>query len=362
MHPKPRADTRRPQLPSSRCSWLHPVMTFRAPLVTRRGPGLVSFPRDPSPSRCLCGLRLRAVCLVVPLICLVSPAPAQLIPIKTIPIAQGDQFQIFPSNNMGMGGVSIALPDSLGDPFANPATTARLRASRFFSAPTVYSVSGKAGGGRSLPFAMLTRRTKCTAASRWCCNRSTRVAHRNRMASSPWTHHYASQRADRQYPVPIYAPRQPVCVRNDWAELVGQQPLHWWQRAVDGAPCPRRCGLAVQRQSSRRTNRSRRRRPDRRVEGMAGRAWRPTLEAVVLHIVSQLRTTSSMWISSGIPDCSKSSCNRAPTTTSIIRTHGAHSSSTDAARDARLAHRLGGDRSIARRTPSCRTMTSRMSP
>ena len=101
---------------------------------------------------------LRAVCLVVPLICLVSPARAQLIPIKTIPIAQGDQFQIFPSNNMGMGGVSIALPDSLGDPFANPATTARLRASRFFSAPTVYSLSGNAGGGRSLPFAMLTRR------------------------------------------------------------------------------------------------------------------------------------------------------------------------------------------------------------
>jgi len=102
---------------------------------------------------------LRAVCLVVPLICLVSPARAQLIPIKTIPIAQGDQFQIFPSNNLGLGGASIALPDSIGDPFANPATTARLRASRFFSAPTMYSVSGNAGGGRSLPFAMVVRRT-----------------------------------------------------------------------------------------------------------------------------------------------------------------------------------------------------------
>src|SRR5467141_4566752 len=102
---------------------------------------------------------LRAVCLIVPLLGLVSPARAQLIPIKTIPIAQGDQFQIFPSNNLGLGGVAIALPDSLGDPFANPATTARLRASRFFSAPSVYSVSDHAGGGRSLPFAMLVRRT-----------------------------------------------------------------------------------------------------------------------------------------------------------------------------------------------------------
>src|SRR6266581_5968136 len=101
---------------------------------------------------------LRAVRLSASLLCVVSPAAAQLIPIKTIPIAQGDQFQVFPSNNLGLGGVSIALPDSLGDPFANPATTARLRASRFFTSPTVYSLSGNAGGGRSLPFAMLSRR------------------------------------------------------------------------------------------------------------------------------------------------------------------------------------------------------------
>jgi len=102
---------------------------------------------------------LRAVCLAVPLFCFVSPAPAQLIPIKTIPIAQGDQFQIFPSNNLGLAGVSIALPDSLGDPFSNPATTARLRASRVFTSPTIYSVSSNAGGGRSLPFALLARRS-----------------------------------------------------------------------------------------------------------------------------------------------------------------------------------------------------------
>ena len=101
---------------------------------------------------------LRAVRLIALLLCFVSPAAAQLIPIKTLPIAQGDQFQVFPSNNLGLGGVSIALPDSLGDPFANPATTARLRASRFFSSPTIYSVSGNAGGGRSLPVAMLARR------------------------------------------------------------------------------------------------------------------------------------------------------------------------------------------------------------
>ena len=102
---------------------------------------------------------LRAVCIAVPLLTFASPAArAQLIPIKTIPIAQGSQFEIFPSSNLGMADVSIALPDSIGDPFVNPATTARLGGSRLFATPTVYSVSSNAGGGRSLPFALLARR------------------------------------------------------------------------------------------------------------------------------------------------------------------------------------------------------------
>ncbi len=102
---------------------------------------------------------LRAVCFAVPLLSFASPAArAQLIPIKSIPIAQGSQFEIFPSSNLGMADVSIALPDSIGDPFVNPATTTRLRGSRLFATPTVYSVSSDAGGGRSLPFALLARR------------------------------------------------------------------------------------------------------------------------------------------------------------------------------------------------------------
>jgi len=102
---------------------------------------------------------LRAVCLVLPLCCIVNPVRAQLIPIKTIPIAQGDQFQIFPANNLGLGSVSIALSDSVNDPFVNPATGTRVRSARFFGTPTIYSVSRNAGGGRSLPFAVLARAT-----------------------------------------------------------------------------------------------------------------------------------------------------------------------------------------------------------
>src|SRR5207247_866507 len=87
----------------------------------------------------------RAVRFSVLLVALAGPASAQLISIKTVPIAQGDQFDIFPSNNFGMGGVSIALADTLLDPFINPAKGARLGSARFFSAPTVYSISPRAG-------------------------------------------------------------------------------------------------------------------------------------------------------------------------------------------------------------------------
>lgn len=84
-------------------------------------------------------------------------ASGQVIAIRTVPLAQGDQFQIFPSANVGMGGVSIALADSVRDPFVNPATAGRVNGTRFFSAPTVYGISDGAGGGRTLPFATLTR-------------------------------------------------------------------------------------------------------------------------------------------------------------------------------------------------------------
>jgi hypothetical protein len=82
---------------------------------------------------------------------------AQLISIRTVPVAQGDQFEIFPSHNLGMGGVSIALDDTLLDPFSNPATGSRLGAARLFGSPALYSVSNDAGGGRTLPIGAFLR-------------------------------------------------------------------------------------------------------------------------------------------------------------------------------------------------------------
>jgi hypothetical protein len=80
---------------------------------------------------------------------------AQLVPIKTVPVASGDQFLLFPSQNLGMGGVGLALADTLGDPFSNPATGSRLTENVFFGSPTFYGISHRNGSGRTLPLGAL---------------------------------------------------------------------------------------------------------------------------------------------------------------------------------------------------------------
>ena len=85
------------------------------------------------------------------------PAAAQLITIRTLPVSQGEQFNFLPSQNFGMGGVSLALHDSLLDPFLNPAAGVRLRISQLMGSPATYSVSDEAGGGRTLPLGAFTR-------------------------------------------------------------------------------------------------------------------------------------------------------------------------------------------------------------
>ena len=90
-------------------------------------------------------------------------AMAQQIPIKTVPVATGNQFMIFPSLNMSMGGVSLALDDPLYDPFVNPAKGINIQGVRFASAPTYYGISMRgnflndASSARTLPVGMLLR-------------------------------------------------------------------------------------------------------------------------------------------------------------------------------------------------------------
>ncbi len=93
----------------------------------------------------------RVVLFLAALSTLPTALAAQLISLKTVPVAAGDQFLIFPSDNLAMGGVSIALDDVVHDPFVNPATGARSGEPYVFSAPTFYSVSNRAGSARTLP-------------------------------------------------------------------------------------------------------------------------------------------------------------------------------------------------------------------
>jgi len=92
------------------------------------------------------------VCLAVFLsLILRGAAAAQLIGVKSIPVAAGDQFRIQPSSNAALGDLSIALIDPLLDPWINPAAGSRWTEPRLWVAPMFYSVSGDDGSVRTLP-------------------------------------------------------------------------------------------------------------------------------------------------------------------------------------------------------------------
>ncbi len=86
-----------------------------------------------------------------------DPGASQLISLKTVPVATGDQFLTLPSEKIGMGGVSIALDDALLDPFVNPAKGSLIEESALLGSPTFYGVSNGNGGGQTLPIAALFR-------------------------------------------------------------------------------------------------------------------------------------------------------------------------------------------------------------
>ncbi len=87
------------------------------------------------------------------LTCVAAPnvAAAQVIAPRTVPVLIGQQFDILPSDRAGMAGVTIALDDTLIDPFVNPAKASRVRSAFFSIAPFFYNSSNTDGGGRTLP-------------------------------------------------------------------------------------------------------------------------------------------------------------------------------------------------------------------
>jgi hypothetical protein len=94
------------------------------------------------------------------LLALLAAAPpaaaAQLVVIRSVPVAAGDQFLVHPSQTLGLGGLSVAVDDTLSDPFRTPAAGARLAAGvHLFGSPVFYSISEGNGSASSLPVGAL---------------------------------------------------------------------------------------------------------------------------------------------------------------------------------------------------------------
>jgi hypothetical protein len=70
---------------------------------------------------------------------------AQGIQIRTVPIVANSQAEFFLSLARGMGNLSIAFDDPLGDPFINPAKASRIRGATIFTSPTRNSWSNVNG-------------------------------------------------------------------------------------------------------------------------------------------------------------------------------------------------------------------------
>jgi hypothetical protein len=85
------------------------------------------------------------------LVILVQISFTQLISLKSVPVATGDQFLFHPSQRVGMGSVSIAIDDELADPFVNPARGGNLNQTWLFASPTLYFVTNNDGAGRTIP-------------------------------------------------------------------------------------------------------------------------------------------------------------------------------------------------------------------
>jgi hypothetical protein len=84
------------------------------------------------------------------LVATAAPATGQVISLRTLPVAAGDQFLIFPSDHLALGGVRIALADPWLDPFVNPAKGAEMPEPMVFTAPTFYAVGANAGSAATL--------------------------------------------------------------------------------------------------------------------------------------------------------------------------------------------------------------------
>ena len=102
-------------------------------------------------------VRTFALSLLLAVLLSPTPAAAQVVQVKTVPVAAGDQGLFLPSQTLGMGNVSLAVDDSLADPWSNPGKGVFVREPAFLGSPTLYTISGSGGNGRTFPVAAFLR-------------------------------------------------------------------------------------------------------------------------------------------------------------------------------------------------------------
>lgn len=105
-----------------------------------------------------------ALLIILALFLGVVQAMAQLVTPKTVPVFQDEQFNIAPSSRLGLGSPFIALDDTLGDPFVNPAKLGRLRGASVAVTPYTHDISGRRGGGSTLPATLFLAGTEWAGA------------------------------------------------------------------------------------------------------------------------------------------------------------------------------------------------------
>src|SRR5688572_28035173 len=103
----------------------------------------------------------RAILVALALLLPATGAPAQLIQIKTVPVAQGDHFDLLPSRSLAMGVGPVADDVARVDGVDNPGKGGRQKGGRVDGAPVMFGVSNDAGGGKPLAVAVLA------TAGRW---------------------------------------------------------------------------------------------------------------------------------------------------------------------------------------------------
>ena len=142
---------------------------------------------------------LVAAVLVLPLV--PNAGAAQLVVPRTVPVQQSGQFDLFPSQRASMAGASIALDDTLLDPFVNPAKTTRLRGVNVFTELVGHSVSMGGGGGQTVPVGVLASR------GAWSGGALLALQSLDRSATTPFknfgprpSNHYTSLLLARQLP------------------------------------------------------------------------------------------------------------------------------------------------------------------